>query len=348
MGLGLSGAYGAQGAQSALRLMEDRAIQDKLREAEAQQMQFENAIKLRQISEQEATGGVHRQDILNLIPIRTQDATIRQSAEGRNAREFDQKFNIIEGLTPMQKTMAFTDLKFGDLATPEQSRARAMAEGQAAGAGSLAEFDAGGRQVEEGVYGPQGIRTLGGLREIAARGFQDRLTQSQRPVAPPTSSTSPYQAERETRVLDSVDELMADVGPLTVGVGSLLSRLPATDARNFAAKLNTLKGNIAFSELTAMRAASKTGGALGAVSDKEIALLESSLGALDPQQSPAHFKAQLQKIRDSISRFRAAEAGGAPVGGRSAGAGSGNAPARPAGVPANAIWDASTRTWVIR
>jgi hypothetical protein len=51
-----------------------------------------------------------------------------------------------------------------------------------------------------------------------------------------------------------------------------------------------------------MRAASKTGGALGQVSDREGALLQSSLGALDIGQSPTQFKAQLKKIKDSITR----------------------------------------------
>ena len=52
-----------------------------------------------------------------------------------------------------------------------------------------------------------------------------------------------------------------------------------------------------------MRAASKTGGALGQVSDREGQLLQSSLGALDIGQSPTQFKSQLQKIRDSIIRW---------------------------------------------
>lgn len=51
-----------------------------------------------------------------------------------------------------------------------------------------------------------------------------------------------------------------------------------------------------------MREASKTGGALGQVSDREGQLLQSSLGALNQGQSPEAFKTQLKKIMESLDR----------------------------------------------
>lgn len=118
---------------------------------------------------------------------------------------------------------------------------------------------------------------------------------------------SPYSLEREQRVLQSVDELTKKVGNSTVGLGSLLGNIPATDARNFKSELDTLKANIAFNELAQMRASSKTGGALGQVSDREGTLLQSTLGALDTGQSPENFKQQLLKIRGSIERWQKAK-----------------------------------------
>lgn len=115
-----------------------------------------------------------------------------------------------------------------------------------------------------------------------------------------------YSAERERRVLSSIDELLPKVGEFSTGYGSLLSGVPRSDARAFAAELATLKANIAFNELAAMRAASKTGGALGNVSNVELQLLESTLGALDAGQAPAQVTAQLTKIRDSITRWQTA------------------------------------------
>lgn len=127
--------------------------------------------------------------------------------------------------------------------------------------------------------------------------------------APAASQTQPYMDTRNQRIKDAVAALDKKVSPWTTGAGSLLSAIPATEARNFKAELDTLKSNIAFGELAEMRAASKTGGALGAISDKELALLESARAALDPGQSPANFRAQLKQISDSLARWEAAKSG---------------------------------------
>ena len=121
-----------------------------------------------------------------------------------------------------------------------------------------------------------------------------------------TTEDSAYQKERAFRTIQSVDELMPQVNNLTVGLGSFLAGIPNTEAASFATQLDTLKSNIAFGELTAMREASKTGGALGQVSDKENKLLESSLAGLSTTQSPEAFKKQLQKVKDSITRWNSA------------------------------------------
>ena len=122
----------------------------------------------------------------------------------------------------------------------------------------------------------------------------------------PQKMMSDYQKERITRNLNSLDDLMGQVNGWTTSFGSLLSVIPGTDARNFRADVNTLSANIAFGELTAMREASKTGGALGAVSEKELVLLESALGSLDRAQSPDQFAKSLQTIKESIERWTAA------------------------------------------
>ena len=115
---------------------------------------------------------------------------------------------------------------------------------------------------------------------------------------------SSYTEEMKNRTLESVDELLTQVNPYTVGFGVIAKGVPTSKARSFSAQLDTLKANIAFGELTAMREASKTGGALGQVSDREGKLLASALGALDQGQSPEQFKAQLEKIRNSINKWK--------------------------------------------
>ena len=121
------------------------------------------------------------------------------------------------------------------------------------------------------------------------------------------AGTSTYSQERTKRTLSSVDELLKDTNALTTGaIGGMTKYLAGTSGRDFKAKLDTLKANIAFNELIAMREASKTGGALGSISEKELALLESALGALDQSQSTEQFKNQLNKIKESITSWQEA------------------------------------------
>lgn len=164
-----------------------------------------------------------------------------------------------------------------------------------------------------------GMRHKNSLAEIGAQGAEQRRTEGVRIAGrakpPVESQQTQYANERTQRIRNDVASLRKKVGGWTAGAGSALAMVPGTDARNFQAELNTLKSNIAFGELAEMRAASKTGGALGAISEKELTLLESALGALDQGQSPANLAAQLDKIGQSLDRWEAAKASGgaAPV-----------------------------------
>lgn len=121
-----------------------------------------------------------------------------------------------------------------------------------------------------------------------------------------TGQASPYQIERSNRTISQIDLLLPRVNRLTTGFGALSAALPESPARAFAADLDTLKSSIAFGELVAMREASKTGGALGNVSDRESKLLESALGALDPLRKPQEVKASLEQIKNSILSWQKA------------------------------------------
>lgn len=128
------------------------------------------------------------------------------------------------------------------------------------------------------------------------------------PTTGGTGGQSPYSAERAARTVQSVDELLVDANS-NPGIFGRTAALPlptfarSEAFRNFSTELDTLKANIAFNELTAMREASKTGGALGQVSDREGKLLESALGGLSMSQSPQNFVEQLHKIKASINRW---------------------------------------------
>ena len=117
---------------------------------------------------------------------------------------------------------------------------------------------------------------------------------------------STYSVDTANRMLAAVNDLLPRVSNVTVGAGSLASFVPGSSAADFQADLKTLQANIAFNALQAMREASKSGGALGQVSERELALLESTLGALDTAQSPDNFRKNLGNIKDSVRRWQIA------------------------------------------
>ena len=80
------------------------------------------------------------------------------------------------------------------------------------------------------------------------------------------------------------------------GIRGAIPNVPGTSAADAEAKLNTLKSQVAFGVLQNMRNNSKTGGALGNVSDAEGKRLEANLAALEKAQSYDEFKSQLDKI----------------------------------------------------
>lgn len=80
------------------------------------------------------------------------------------------------------------------------------------------------------------------------------------------------------------------------GLWSMLPSLPGGAAANLEAKLETLKSQVGFGVLQAMRDASKTGGALGQVSNIENQLLQNNLAALSQAQSADEFKRAMQQI----------------------------------------------------
>lgn len=82
-------------------------------------------------------------------------------------------------------------------------------------------------------------------------------------------------------VLGKIEEAKGLVSGLTTGLGSVLNRVPGTKGYTLDKTIDTIKSNLGFDALQAMRASSPTGGALGAISDKENTLLQSTVASLD-------------------------------------------------------------------
>jgi len=79
--------------------------------------------------------------------------------------------------------------------------------------------------------------------------------------------------------------------------GGVAQYLPwPTDRSRLDDYLTTLKANLGFDSLQKMRDNSKTGGALGQVSEMENKLLQAINGALNPK-NPSVMKANLERIK---------------------------------------------------
>lgn len=94
-----------------------------------------------------------------------------------------------------------------------------------------------------------------------------------------------------TKLMNNERGLMRATGKM-----SYLKSVRGSDAYNFEAGIGSLKAQVSSRALQAMREASKTGGALGNVSDKDISLLENSIAALDIAQDPAAMSAALADV----------------------------------------------------
>jgi hypothetical protein len=84
----------------------------------------------------------------------------------------------------------------------------------------------------------------------------------------------------------------------TTGLGSdLAAGVGGTAARDLKGLLDTVKANAGFDRLQAMRDASPTGGALGQVSERELAFLQSTIGNLEQSQSKEQITYNLKRLQ---------------------------------------------------
>ncbi len=80
--------------------------------------------------------------------------------------------------------------------------------------------------------------------------------------------------------------------------GALLRGVPGTAAYNLRLMLDSVKANTAFDRITQMRNSSQSGAALGAVSDRDLALLQATMGSLEQSQSKDQFEFTLKRLHN--------------------------------------------------
>lgn len=109
--------------------------------------------------------------------------------------------------------------------------------------------------------------------------------------------------DKATNTLAAVQGAAKLVGINTTGLGSLLSSIPGTEARDLQAKFETIKANLASDMLEDMKSQSKTGASgLGALNKAELVMLQSARTSLDAGQSQKQIKESLDVINKYYSK----------------------------------------------
>lgn len=109
--------------------------------------------------------------------------------------------------------------------------------------------------------------------------------------------------DSSSRLAEDARKLAKHPGlPRITGVMGYAPNIKGSDASNAQAALDSLKAQSAFTTLQNMREMSKTGGALGQVSDMENKMLQAALASLDTAQSEKQIKEALEKIAQISER----------------------------------------------
>lgn len=155
---------------------------------------------------------------------------------------------------------------------------------------------AGYRAVRDAQGNVERLEAIPGGEAATKAADAERKADRERQMRATTSNTV-------LNALDDIDMLMKSATlPTTGALGSRLSGLAGTAAHDIKNAIDTVSGNISFDKLNEMRAASPTGGALGAVTERELELLSKSAASLAQSQSEAQFKSNLGRVRALFER----------------------------------------------
>jgi hypothetical protein len=119
-------------------------------------------------------------------------------------------------------------------------------------------------------------------------------------------------------VMGKVDEALGKTGFFSTGLtGAVLGNVPGTNAYDLDKTIDTIKANLGFDKLQAMREASPTGGALGQVAVQELNSLQAVIASLEKGQSEPVLRKNLAQVKKHYEAWKQAvmqdQAGGQPV-----------------------------------
>jgi len=252
--------------------------------------------------------------------VRTAQAGALETA-GQDIRREAQRKRAMQVAMQAKDQNALVALRAGALDPVEYLRGRATAEPKD-------KFKVVGNRVfntetEQYVEPSEAaeLLPLGNLKDIATpESIIEYINTGDENVLVPLTEEEPDRKSTRSKLLatDSILNTVKEASGLTGEVYPLFydvtKFIPTTDARQLRGRVDTLKSALSFDRLQQMRDESKTGGALGNVSNVELGLLGSNLAALDP--ASGDFAQQLEKVETHYANFKRALLGQKPLGDR--------------------------------
>ena len=185
-------------------------------------------------------------------------------------------------------------------------------------------FQGQGRQVQDAVESGQltpleGNRIIGSIysqamaeqktgltpsEELAIKKFEYEQSQDQEAKDEKNKPKSSVYQERTLKAINRALEIIDDSGipfiqnlPVSGFFATTASEIGGTDAADLSEAIKTITSSVGFDRLQKMRDDSPTGGALGQVSERELALLNASLGSLSQMQSKEQLRNNLLEVQ---------------------------------------------------
>lgn len=285
----------------------ESAFQDYLKTLQQSPEEAAAEANLAKLNEAASTAYVNTQNQPIALPFITGQQAALQRSQSNLARPLESQIALLQAKRTMAENASKATL---DFMTNREKSANELATKTISipFGGSVAQFNpaTGAYETVGGSQGygdaatqdswvnliQSGKASLSDVPQQIRQGVAEALNSS-----PTVSRANQDAISQADTVIGKIDEILPSINNTTAGVASYLAGIKGTPQYDLAAQIDTIKANVGFQALQAMRNASPTGGALGQVSEMENRLLQSTLASLDQGQSPDQLKANLAKVK---------------------------------------------------
>ena len=123
-------------------------------------------------------------------------------------------------------------------------------------------------------------------------------------TAPERAAQTASEQSTMNDAFDRATNLIQNNPNSTTGIGgSVLKNIPGTPANTLSGQLDVLKARVAVKNINQMRMASPTGGALGNVSDKDMAKMEKMEGDLEQSRDSRELLYNIQRMKRAYNHL---------------------------------------------